>query len=110
MAKPAYRGLDAQTIRAGALSPLLPEVYALGSVRERNDWHTDDVFEQSLRLLQWVGELPPALPEQAGGDARGLSDALAAAVDPAHEDYTLHDTLRFAALIHDVGKRATFEI
>jgi hypothetical protein len=111
MQKPCCRALDRHTIEQRALAAMLPELYDLQQAQEHNDWHSDDVFQQSVHLFQWVVELPESLSVYVCADHAALQDILTSAVDGARTDHThtLKDVLSFAALIHDVGKRATLQ-
>jgi len=91
------------------LKTLLPELYALRQVTENNGWHTDDPFHQSLRLRQWLAELPASLVDLGLAPGRlPLSRHLSARVDPGAGIHTTQALLEFVALIHDVGKKETF--
>jgi hypothetical protein len=91
------------------LIQILPELDALRDVVERNDWHDDDVLQQSLRLFCWVKALPISLLAIIDVPEAPLHALLAAIVDDERREYTLHDLLTFTALIHDVGKAMTFQ-
>jgi hypothetical protein len=87
----------------------LPELEALRSVVERNDWHNDDACQQSLRLFYWVKWLPASLPEIINVPETKLHALLTLVKDPARGHHTMQALLGFAALIHDVGKAKTFQ-
>ncbi len=99
---PALRHITSlQTVTPADLRRALPELYRLRNLRENNDWHTDDPLAQSLRLARFVESLPVSLPEVP---ADALRPALAASLNRT----PVHTLLTFTALIHDVGKGATF--
>jgi len=91
------------------LTQAIPELSALRSVVEHNDWHDDDALQQSLRLFQWVKGLPGSLLETVSAFEAAVHVLLTSPVDPERGQYTTHDLLAFAALIHDVGKAETFQ-
>lgn len=88
----------------------IPELSDLRQVVEHNDWHTNDVLQQSLDLFEWVKRLPGSLPTEIEMPEVVVQDRLATVVDP-HEghQYTVRQLLAFAALIHDVGKTKSFQ-
>lgn len=90
---------------------LLPELVALQTVTEQSDWHNDTPFQQSVRLRQWVVELPFSTSDlRLTIDDSSLTHQLAVRVDAENGAYTMHKLLKFAALIHDVGKKETFTL
>lgn len=109
MLQPCCRALNLEMINNGVLATFLPELYALKVVREHNNWHTDDAFQQSLRLFQWIDELPTSLQASLSLNLFAPQTLLSALVDVERGHHTMKDVLRFAALIHDVGKGETFE-
>jgi len=78
-------------------------------VVEHSDWHTNDVLQQSLSLFEWVKQLPGSLPTEIETPKAVLQALLTSVVDTDNYDYTTHELLAFAALIHDVGKTVTFQ-
>lgn len=111
MPKPCCHSLDRQALDDGALSALMPELYALQPVREQNDWHTDNVFQQSVRLFRWIDALPSSLSGSMHSGSLAIDRLLSAkaTTDRANHQHTLKDVLLFAALIHDIGKKVTLE-
>lgn len=100
-----------QPIQYKLLKTLLPELVALQTVTEQSDWHNDTPFRQSVRLRQWVVELPFSTSDlQLMIDDSSLTRQLAVRVDTESGAYTMHKLLKFAALIHDVGKKETFTL
>ncbi len=90
-----------------ALLLRLPEVSALAALVENNDWHDDDVLQQSLRLAGFVVGLPDSLRGVTGSVSTSVRTMLLDTTD--FGSYTTQDLLVLAALIHDVGKAETFE-
>ncbi|MCB0167443.1 MAG: HD domain-containing protein [Anaerolineae bacterium] len=88
------------------LAQTLPELEALRYVIEQNDWHNDDAFQQSLRLFDWVKQLPASLLKIINLSEVALSAFLNAVVDST-SNYTNQELLGFTALIHDIGKADT---
>jgi hypothetical protein len=91
------------------LTQAIPELIALRSVAEHNDWHNDDAFQQSLQLFEWAKRLPVSLLEAIDVPEGAVRAELASIVDRERGRYTKHELLAFAALIHDVGKAETFQ-
>lgn len=90
------------------VSQIIPELDALKTVVEQNDWHNDNPFQQSLRLFDWVKRLPASLLEIIAVPKTALDTLLSSHVDQRPGHHTIHSLLAFAALIHDVGKAETF--
>jgi hypothetical protein len=106
--RPTFLHWSHRAFEQGQLTQRLSELDVLRYVVERNDWHDDDVLQQSLRLFRWVKALPSTLLAIIGVPQAPLHALLAATVDDEPRQYTLHDLLTFTALIHDVGKAMTF--
>jgi hypothetical protein len=119
MKKPCCRQINIQALKESKWKLHLPEVYALQAVVENNDWHDDDAFQQSLRLLQWVDKLPRAFTKNLSKGEWGklwpwflnlLSETLKQSIDPMPQHaHSVQDLLRFTALVHDIGKTETFK-
>lgn len=90
------------------LSTALPELYALQHFVERSDWHNDTPFAQSVRLHDWIATLPGSL-EQTIVMPEGMLTRFLNHPFTADSQHSYQMLLAFAALIHDVGKTATFE-
>jgi len=98
---------DEQTQDEQVLLASLPEALRLRGLVERNDWHQDDPFQQSLRLFRWVRCLPASLLEALATPGTAF---LTCVVDPSNGHRTVQELLAFVALIHDVGKAETFRL
>ena len=86
------------------LLSMLPELNALQTFSEQNDWHNDTPWAQALRLMQWVTELPESLQATVSLPEQPLASML----NSTNGRYSLHQLLSFVALIHDIGKAKTF--
>lgn len=104
------RMLNLQAIEQGLFAGLLPELYALQIIEEQNDWHTDDVYQQSVRLFQWVDQLPGSVLGRLRGHDPILERLLSGPVDAELGHHTTGEVLRFVALVHDTGKYTTLAI
>ncbi len=87
----------------------LQELVPLQSFVENSDWHNDTPWVQSLRLMQWVTELPNTIRQTVSISEQSLVDALALKLDRGNGRYPLRHLLSFAALIHDIGKAETLQ-
>ena len=92
----------------GLLSPILPEVTALKGVAQ-SEPHVNDVYEHSLATVGEVERLTAANGAQLSALEREYLGLFSAALD-AHlatitsEKRSRRTMLKFAALLHDVGK------
>ena len=90
------------------LKDVLPEIYRLENIVERNDWHNDTPYQQSLRLSHWIEKLPTTLGAPFDGYQDHVHTLLTSYLEQPNGSYSLQSLLSFAALIHDIGKEDTF--
>ena len=96
------RGL-ALAERTGVLGEVLPELSALRRV-EQSRYHHLDVYEHTLEVLSRQLELERD-PAPVFGDLAPQLDAVLG--ERLADELTRGQALRFAALLHDIGKPAT---
>ncbi len=101
----ALAGLEL-TDRLGVLDAVLPELTALHAV-DQSDYHHLDVYDHTLEVLGQQIEVETRLDELFGADAARLRGVLA---EPLGDELTRGEAMRFAALVHDVGKPATRDV
>jgi poly(A) polymerase len=102
VAERAAEGLDLAG-RLGLLAAVLPELEELRGVGQSHFHHTD-AHSHTLEVLRQTIELERDPGVVAGERATSLAAVLDA---PLGDELTRGQALRFAALLHDVGKPAT---
>ena len=87
----------------GAIPDLLPELEALRGV-EQNPYHHLDVYGHTMEVLGRLIEVEGDLTAFVGAAAGDVGELL---TEPLADDLTRGGALRFAALVHDLGKPET---
>ena len=85
--------------RLGLVRAVLPELADLHNV-EQSHFHHLDVYGHTLEVLERLIELE----SRAGGELREVLD------EPLADELTRGQALRLGALLHDIGKPATYHV
>jgi putative nucleotidyltransferase with HDIG domain len=87
----------------GVLRAVLPELDALRGV-EQSHFHHLDVYDHTIEVLKSLEQIDSNLAAYFPDDADELRRVLD---EPLGDDLTRAQALRFAALLHDIGKAQT---
>ncbi len=97
---------QAADVAAGSLRQLMPELYELESVIENNPWHSSqNVFDHTVSVLSQLETIM-----QFDFLFKDSKEALSEYISTAINGYSVKEIAIIVALMHDIGKKATFTV
>lgn len=83
--------ITAHQLRYGSYMCIIPEVYNLKKIKQRNDWHEDNVLDHTIDVVSCLEQLTYQWSE--------LSEMI--------DEHAREDILLLSATLHDIGKLTT---
>jgi poly(A) polymerase len=102
LASRAPEGLELAS-ELGVLAAVLPELESLRGL-EQSHFHHLDVYDHTIEVLRSLNRIDDQVADYFADDTPALRAVLD---EPLGDDMTRGQALRFAALLHDVGKAPT---